>query len=408
MTTAVGTLGRDVRVISLIGAAHSTSHFYQLVLPPIFPLLREAFGVGYTELGLIVTIFYATSGVMQMPAGFLVDRFGGRVVLSGGLALLGGTALLYGLAPNYWMMLPLAALAGIGNSVFHPADYSIIIGKVSRGRLGRAYSVHAVGGNIGWALAPTLMVLLSSAFNWRVAIMTVGAVGIAMAILVFSQPSLTDADTRPTVAEPAQPPLALKDALAALLSRTILLCFAYQSLMAAALTGVQTYFPVILGDLHGTPLAIASTGLTVYLLGSAAGILFGGIMADRSDRHDRLIAFGLFATAGVILSLGYINYATAPFFMAIGLAGFLQGTTSSSRDMVVRSVTPKGTAGRVFGFVYSGLDTGSALAALLFGALLDLHLSIVVIWAMVLFLVLAIWSIMAVRHGTVRAAQPAE
>jgi MFS family permease len=407
-STAAGTLGRDARVIGLVGAAHSTSHFYQLVLPPIFPLLREAFDVGYTELGLIMMLFYGASGVMQMPAGFLVDRFGGRIVLSGGLALLGGTYFLLGLVPSYWLMLPLGALAGIGNSVFHPADFSILTGMVSRARLGRAYSVHALGGNFGWAAAPAVMLLLSTAFGWHIALMTVGAVGILMAVLVFTDRTIGDAEAKPKAVREEAPPLALRDALAALLSRTILMCFAYQTLLAAALTGVQTYFPVILGNLHGTPLAVAGTGLTVYLLGAAAGIVCGGLLADRSRRHDRVIAFGLFAAAAVVLTLGYVAFAVVPFLMAMAAAGFLQGTTSPSRDMVVRSVTPKGTAGRVFGFVYSGLDVGSAAAALVFGVLIDHHLSIVVIWAMVLFLVLAVFSVTAVGRVAQTAPHPAE
>jgi MFS family permease len=185
--TAPAPLARDLRLVGLVGAAHFLSHFFQLVLPPLFPVFREAFGVGYTELGVAMMLFYATSGLSQTPAGFLVDRFGARRVLVGGLALLAGAIVIAGFAASYWMLLLVAVLAGAGNSVFHPADYAMLSAGVHKSRLGRAYSMHTLGGNLGWAAAPVTVILLSEAFGWRLALLACGLVGLALALVLHVQ-----------------------------------------------------------------------------------------------------------------------------------------------------------------------------------------------------------------------------
>ncbi len=182
-----GTLRRDVKIISLVSTAHGFSHFFQLVLPPLFPFMTDAFGIGFGEAGVLMLLFYATSGLAQTPSGFLVDRFGARNVLLGGLTL-GATSIgLVGLAPSFWAVMPLAVLAGLGNSVFHPADYSILTHTVSHPRMARAYGVHTLAGNIGWTAAPVTVLTLSHFLGWRGALLAVGCLGIAVVLLLASQ-----------------------------------------------------------------------------------------------------------------------------------------------------------------------------------------------------------------------------
>jgi MFS family permease len=183
----VGSLRRDVRIIGLIGSAHFVSHFFQLALPPLFPLLRESFGVSYVELGLLMSLFFAASGLGQTGAGFLVDHLGARRVLLGGMALLSGATAVAGVVPAFWLLLPVAVFLGLGNSVFHPADYSIFNSAVSPERLGRAYGVHGIFGTLGWVAAPTVVVGLAHAFNWRVSLITVGAAGLAATLALSTQ-----------------------------------------------------------------------------------------------------------------------------------------------------------------------------------------------------------------------------
>ena len=364
------TRGEDIRVIGLIGSAHAVSHFFQLVLPPLFPLLKEAFGVSYAELGLLATFFYAASGLSQTPAGFAVDRFGARAVLVAGIFLFATAILLIGLAPSYWLMVPLVAAAGIGNSVFHPADYSILTSAVRKAWMARAYGIHQLGGNIGWAVAPAAVLTLSHFFGWRTALVILGLFGYVLLLVVWWQgKALAVGDAKAARARVAAGPRTAP--LQLLLAPAILLCFAYFAMLAMALTGFQSFLPAALNTAHGTSLATAGWALTGYLLGGAAGILFGGWLADHSRRHERILAYGLFAAAALVMIVGLVDLAVAPLILMISAAGFCSGMTAPSRDMMVRGATPPGSTGKVFGFVYSGLDLGSAFVPPVLGLFLD-------------------------------------
>ena len=363
--TARASLRSDVRVIGLIGVAHFFSHFFQLTLPPLFPLLKSVLGVPYVALGLAMSVFYAASGIGQTLSGFLVDRIGAHRVLLSGLALFASAIALAGSVSSYWMLLPVALLAGLGNSVFHPADYSILNASVDPRRIGRGYSVHAISGNLGWAVAPSVVFGLTAHFGWRAALVTVGSLGLAMVVVLATQRAAfvqSRYDTRGTgpVAE-----------LRLLLSAPILSAFAYFAFIATALIGVQTFGVTGLMRIYDTPLALATGALTAFLLGSAAGILAGGFLADRTRRHDIVAVGGLVIAAGFMMLLATGALAPSLLPVILALTGLCHGATGPSRDMLVRAATPPGASGKVFGFVYSGLDLGSCLTPLAFGWLLD-------------------------------------
>jgi MFS family permease len=354
-----------VRVIGLIGAAHFFSHFFQLTLPPLFPLLKTVFGVPYLALGVAMSVFYGASGIGQTLSGFLVDRVGALRVLLGGMGLFAGSIALAGLVPSYWLLLPVALLAGLGNSVFHPADYSILNASVDPRRIGRGYSAHSISGNLGWAVAPTVVFTLTAYFGWRAALVTVGGLGLAMAVVLASQGGAFG-----TVRVGARGKGPVADARV-LLTAPILSAFAYFAFIATALIGVQTFGVTALVRVYETPMAVATAALTAFLLGGAAGILAGGFLADRTSRHDVVAVSGLVAAAAfmMLLATGSVGVSSLPGILA--LTGFCHGTTGPSRDMLVRAATPPGASGKVFGFVYSGLDLGSCLTPLAFGWLLD-------------------------------------
>lgn len=386
MTAATMTSGgSDRRVISLVGLAHGLSHFYQLVLPPIFPLLVKEFGVTYTELGLVMTLFYATSGLMQTVAGFLVDHFGGRRVLFFGLGTYVVSICGFALAGNVWALMPLAVVAGIGNSVFHPADYSILTASVSSGRIGRAYGVHTFAGNLGWAAAPPLMLWLSDLIGWRGALLAAAMVGAAVIALLFvDRQELHHAPARQT-----QAAAGAKPTLTVLLSVPVLACFFYFMMLSIAQTTLQNFLPSTLFQLFGTPLGIGSVALTGYLLGAAAGVVVGGYLADRTANHDRIVAVGVISGAVLLLAAGLIALP-APVLIGLAVvAGFATGATTPSRDMLVRAAAPAGATGRIFGFVYSGLDAGGTLAPVVAGMLLDGGHPVLVFWFLSGGLVLA-------------------
>lgn len=367
MNGASARTAADVWVISLVGTAHFASHFAHLTLPPLFPLLRQEWGVSWTELGLIVTLFFLASGVCQVLAGFLVDRVGALPVLAGGVGLLGAALLLAAFAPSLPWLLPLAVLAGIGNSVFHPADYSILSHRVTPGRMARAYSVHTIGGTLGWAVAPVVMLTLAGLASWRLALLAVGVAGLVLAMLLWSQRERLD--TEPAPAGEARDELAA----AALLvrDRALQMCFLFFVLQAVAFAAVQSFLAPILHEVQAIPLLTAASAITAYMLGSAVGTGIGGALADRIGRLQLVIALGTGAAALVFLAIAFLPMPAMLVIALIALAGGFGGLTTPSRDLLARSAAPRGASGKVFGLVYSGLDIGLTVTPPVIGWLLD-------------------------------------
>ena len=385
----------DIRIIGLVATAHFFSHFFQLTLPPLFPLLKDVWGVPYVALGLAMSVFYGASGIGQTVSGFLVDRVGAHRVLLGGMALFSASVALAGLVPTYWLLLPVALLAGLGNSVFHPADYSILNASVDPRRIGRGYSVHAISGSLGWAVAPTVVVGLTAHFGWRVALVTVGAVGLTVVGLLATQRGAL-VGGRP--AERARSTTGREVRL--LLTAPILSAFAYFAFIATALIGVQTFGVTTLMRIYDTPLGPATGALTAFLVGGASGILAGGLLADRTRRHDVVAVAGLVIAAGFMMLLATGALAPALLPVVLGLTGFCHGATGPSRDMLVRAATPPGASGKVFGFVYSGLDLGSCLTPLAFGWLLDRGDPRMLFVAVAILMLCTIGTVVQVRRTT--------
>ncbi len=400
-------LRRDVQVIGLVGLAHATSHFFHLILAPLFPWLREAFGLTYAELGLLVSAFFVCSGVGQAAAGFVVDRIGAWAVLMTGVALLGISALGFASSHGYGGLLFFSGVAGLGNSVFHPADFTILNRRVSANRLGHAFSLHGITGTLGWAIAPVFLAGIATVAGWRWA--QVGAAILAfsvLALLAFNRARLDTTERHaPLPASPGAGPASL---LGFLRLPGVWMCFAFFFITAMALGGIQSFAPSALVNLYAIPVALATTALTGYMLAQAAGMLAGGFLATRTSNHERVIAIA-FAGAGVlcvIISTGAL--APASVLLLLAAVGFGSGVAGPSRDLLVRAAAPRGATGRVYGVVYSGLDVGMSLAPMMFGAMLDHRHPGWVFIAIGSFQALALFTALGLGGATQRTrAQPA-
>jgi len=367
---------QDVTLIALVGLAHGVSHFSQLLLPPLFPWLKEAFGVSYAELGLLLTIFFVVSCVVQALSGFVVDKFGPRPVLFTGLGLIGVAALGFGISPTYWTMAFFAVIAGVGNGVFHPVDYTLLNRKVHASRLGHAFSVHGITGSLGWALAPAMMVPLTLAYSWRVALMCAAAVAfIVLAVLWFNREQLALELAAPKKAD-AGP---TEHSLSFLKIPAVWMCFGFFLFYAMALSGVQTFAPAAARILHEVPVHLAAMCLTIYMVCSACGMVAGGFMVTDPARCERIIGTGFGIAALVALLLGFGNVPGWLVPVLFGVMGFGAGTAGPSRDLIVKRASPPNATGRVYGVVYSGLDIGQAIAPLVFGTLMD-HQQPAMVW----------------------------
>ena len=380
---AAPALRQDAAVIGLVGVAHSVSHFSQLLLAPLFPWLKDDFNASYTQLGLLLTIFFVTSTGVQAASGFVVDRFGPRPVLLLGLSLLGLAALGYANSHSYTMLAASAVVAGIGNGVFHPVDYTLLNRKVHKSRLGHAYSAHGITGTLGWALAPALMVPVALAGGWRMAMLC--AAGVAFAVLALlwwqrgrlaletdaSRPGALAASPGATAAPSALP--AAEGPFDFLRVPAVWMCLLFFLLYAVVLSAVQSFAPEAARQLHAVPVQLVAACLSIYMLCSASGMVLGGFLAADPARCERVVGVGMGLAAVIALSVAYLPIAPAMVPVMFGLMGAVSGTAGPSRDMLVKRSMPENASGRVFGVVYSGLDIGQAIAPLVFGRLMDLH-----------------------------------
>lgn len=361
------TPARDARIVALIGTGHFLSHFYMLCLPPLFLAWRQEFDVSYATLGLSVALMSGTTAILQTPVGFWVDRWGARPFLVGGTLLMALSVSAMAFAPAFWMILPLAVLSGIGNSVIHPADYAIMAGSISKSFLGRAFALHTFTGNLGFALAPPAIALLLTLMDWRMALLTVGLLGIPVVAAILLQSGVLRDQAKPKAKEDGPGGREL------LLSRPMLLFFAFFLLSSMAGSGIQSWLVTVLGKLWGTPVLAASAALTGYMIGATGGTLVGGWIADTSKRNlFGLVSLLTLVAMALLLLPGLMPLPEAVLPIVAACAGLALGTSRTPRDVMLKDACPPGQIGKVFGFVSSGLPLGSAITPVPLGFLIDM------------------------------------
>jgi predicted MFS family arabinose efflux permease len=363
-------LRHDATVISIVGFVHGTSHFFHFMFPPLFPWLMADFGLNFTQVGLTMTMFFVVSGIGQALAGFLVDKVGALRVLYGGLGLLALSGFALSAAQDFPMLLLAAFFAGLGNSVFHPCDFTLLNRRVSPTRLGHAFSVHGLSGNLGWAVAPVMLTMIATASGWRLAGIAAGCVGVfALGVLLLNRRLLVDVKPVHDAARAAG------NTFDFLRSPTVWFCFTFFFIVTLAFGALQNYSAPIFERVYAVSIPVAASALTAYLLASAAGTATGGFIASRGETQDRTVAIALAvaALAAALLASAALPAAMLPVLMAT--MGFCVGLSAPSRDILVRraatSAFGQRAFGRVYGFTYSGLDVGFAVAPLVFGPLMD-------------------------------------
>lgn len=387
----------EASTIGAVGLAHFSSHFLQLALAPLFLEMRDDLGVSFVDLGLLLSIFYLCSGVGQVVAGILVDRFGAHRLLLSGLVLQGAATTAMGFAPRYELLMPLAALAGLGNSVYHPADLSILSHQVAPARLGRAFAAHVIAGSVGFALSPIVSGAIGATHGWRAAPTLMGATVLVVGavLFVFRGTLKTSATPHALAATQAVPAPGFLRILA---MPVVLTAFLYFVLTSISLSGFQSFSITALQQGYGASVALATLAATLFQVGNSVGVAFGGALADRTVHHHQVAMGGLAigCAFGLMAAL-----APVPAVVTVGLiaaVGTALGATTPSRDVLVRAVAPVGATGKVFGVVYSGYDIGALAAPLMFGLALDHQRPHLVLLAAAIALGLAVFTAFAVRR----------
>jgi MFS transporter, FSR family, fosmidomycin resistance protein len=364
----------ELRMVAPICAAHFVSHYYMIILAPLFAFIQADYRLSYTELALALTAFNVVSAAFQTPAGFLVDRVGARVVLIAGLALGVVAFAVAGLVNSYAVFVAMFAVAGLGNTAYHPADYSLLSQHTPPSRIGQVFSFHTFSGILGSAVAPATLLAVQSQFGWRGAFVAAAILGAAvLALLILQWPSEPEATAEkhpPKTSGKADETSDQQTSWSLLLSPPIMLNLGF-FILISIMGGITNILIVALAALYGTPDTVANISLTALLSMNAVGVLVGGFLASRTTRHVTVAALSL-ALAGVAtLLMGLVGHSTVALIAASSLAGLFTGIVSPSRDMLVRAVTPPGAFGRVFGFVSSGFNIGSMFAPMIYAMMMD-------------------------------------
>ncbi|HEY2540480.1 MAG TPA: MFS transporter [Stellaceae bacterium] len=361
-------IGRDTRINALLGTGHFLSHYYQLCLPPLFIAWQKTFGVSFAELGLAIAAMAASTAILQTPMGFLVDRYGARPFLVAGTATMALSVSGMAFATSFWQIIGLALLSGCGNSVIHPADYSILSGSINRARLGRSFAFHTFVGNIGFAAAPPATAALSLLLGWRGALLVVGLAGVPVVLAILWQSRiLVDQRQRPHERAAGAAPSGMR----MLLSRSIMMFFAFFMVSAAAGAGIQSWLITILHRTYGMPIAAASSALTGWMVGSICGVLLGGWVADRTDRHLPFVVVLTTGAAAILLAIGLVPMTVLVTIGVLFVGGVMTGASRTPRDVMVKDAAPPGQIGKVFGFVSSGMSLGGAIMPVPYGMIID-------------------------------------
>lgn len=359
---------RAARTLAVISAVHLVSHYYWLAFAPMMPALRDLLNVSYTELGLAITVMNAVSAVTQAPTGFIVDRYGPRLLLFIGVLIGSAGFILIGLAPSYPMLIAGAVLIGLGNAVYHPADYSILSAEMPPARMGKAYSIHSFTGYIGFAIAPPLVLAMLGFDGVRFALIATGLIGVVLALPLL--PEIPGEQRGLTVRRSSPQERTSSKALVTPAVIALTLMFTTLNMSTGML---QTYMMVALEQLVALPLALGNTALTVFLTMLVIGIIIGGFIADRLKHQSTLAGLGLAAAALLICVIGAVNLGVTGTMLVVGAAGLLAGIIVPSRDMLVRQASPPDAVGRVFGIVTTGFNFGGMVAPIVGGLLLDHH-----------------------------------
>lgn len=406
MTVTSPTLGRRAKILTLIGSSHGMSHFYGFALAyPMVNSLKVEFDISYAALGFLLAILNITTAVVQIPVGYAVDRIGPRIFLPTGLLLMASGIGAVAFATEYRMLVALMVVAGTGNAMFHPVNFTILTQTMDESFMGRAFSLHTFSGNVGMWLVPGTMFILTEWWGWQMALMSVGAIGLVLAVIVLAFGHIFQAVRIDAATVEENKAASVQDGTRVILSRPILLMSVFYALSTLVITAMQTFMPVALVEIHGVSAAFGTQAVTTYLIASGAGILLGGYLVDKMPYHRSMANVVLAGSAVLLFLIGILDIPPMMILVLLSGAGLVHGLLRPARDIIARSMTPNHSTGKVFGFLSTGLSMGNAVAPVLFGWIIDIGSPVWVFYGAAIVLIISIPTLGSTHDNSVIACQ---
>ena len=411
MAQAVAMGAGERRTLALICTGHFMSHFWSITLPALFTVLSQVFNVNFVQLGLMMTVYSIANAVCQIPCGVIVDRYGPKWILVGGIFLNGFAFAGCALAPNYAILLILMLIAGSGQAVFHPADYAVLSALFPKERAGKTYAVHTFMGFSGGAAAPIIVAGMASLFNWQVSLAVTGLVGIGVGLLIaalMESPELEASAPAAVTEHKRESGGSWRTGVSYMLSPTLLLIFGFFVFSSMYMSGIRSFLPSTLTSLFVMSNGTANAMLTAFMTALAIGVLVGGVFADRTSNQGRFINGCMLIGVVLMVLIALFRMPDWVLFLVLIVAGLAQGAVSPSRDKMVREAAPQGSAGKSFAFVSVGLSVGGIVAPLVLGWLLDQGDAALVFWVLAAFSLVAMVTVLFPSKvtGTVLTEEP--
>ena len=350
----------------LFALAHLSHHLVTALPVPLLPYIRDEFALDYTRAGFIISAFGVVYGVCQLPAGWLADRFGPRILLTIGIVGVGATGILVGLSPNYLILLAGLVLMGILGGGYHPASTTMISSVVEPGKRGQALGFHMVGGSFSYFLAPLIAAGIAVAWGWRgpfiaMAILSIG-IGIILHIILGKRMSTRKTVTRDTSVEPETP-------FSPGNKRRLITVIVLSSFTMALVMSIVSFIPLFLVDIFGTSKEAAAASISlVFAMAFWAGPL-AGYLSDRFGRMAIILTTCIMAGAVVYL-LNIVSYGFG-IYVVLAAIGTVTAFSTIVAQAYIVDQTPAKHRSTVLGFYFFGSMEGTGVLTPALGYLID-------------------------------------
>jgi predicted MFS family arabinose efflux permease len=369
--------------------AHFAHHLLTALPAPMLPMIRSEFALDYTQAGMVVSAFSLAYGIGQLPAGWITDRVGARVVIMLGICGVAAAGVLVGLSPTYTLLLVFMALMGLAGGNYHPAAPPVISGIVAPEKLGRALGLHAIGGSASYFIAPLVAASIAAVFGWRGAFIGVAIPAMFLGIVLYIALAKISAKKRTTAGvsqiERAARPLHVRR----IVFFIILSTFA-QAVMASALT----FVPLFAIERFGISKEAAAIFLSVSYSSGLWAAPLGGYLSDRVGSIPTVLAVSLLAAPAVyLLNIAPDVISFGVLMIVIGMITYVR--MPASEVFMVNETTTRNRAS-ILGIYYFGNSEASALLTPVVGYLIDhfgfyITFSIGGVAVLVVTLICSIW-----------------